>query len=77
MEFSAIALGGLDRATAQFQDAANRLAGAAAPAGAGPDRVDLSDAAVSLLAARNDFSANLAVLKVADRMEGRALDLVG
>lgn len=76
MGLSAIALGGLDRALTQFQSAAARAGSAGGSPEAGLDIVDLSDAAVSMLAARNQFDANIAVLKTADQMERHALDIL-
>jgi flagellar basal body rod protein FlgC len=75
MDISAIALGGLDRAYTQFQNAANQIAGAGA-ASAGPDAVDLSSAAVSMVAASDNFAANIATLKVADDMQKHTLDIL-
>jgi flagellar hook protein FlgE len=75
MDVSAIALGGVDRASMQFQDAATRIASSAT--NAAPDTVDLSAAAVSMLTARNDFAANLNVLKIADKMQRSAIDMLG
>ena len=73
VNISAIALAGLNRASAQFQDAATRIA-AGGGAGPGMDGVDLSTAAVSLLSARDDFAANIAALKVANEMERHMID---
>ena len=41
------------------------------------DAVNLSSGAVALIQAKNDFSANVNVLKVADQMEKTTIDLVG
>lgn len=76
VELSAIALGGVERASAQFERAATTVSGAASPDGPAVDTVDLSSAAVSMLAAHNDFTANLNVLKVADDMQRHAIDML-
>ena len=77
MGVSAIALAGLERAYSQFQDAATRIATPAAdPAGAAPDIVDLSAAAVSMLAARDDFAVNIQVLKTTGEMQQDLLNLL-
>lgn len=78
MDPSTSALSGLKQASTQFENAAAKVAKAsAAPAGAGADNVDLSSAAVSMLAARNDFAGNINMLKVADEMERRAINMLG
>jgi flagellar hook protein FlgE len=78
VELTAIALQGLDRAQAGLEKAAGRLSSIAAPPAenAPADTIDLSAAAVGLLEARQDFAANLNVLKTADRMERKAIDLL-
>ena len=77
MDISAIALGGLDRAYTQFQNAAAQVAGAGeTPSGQGADTVDLASAAVSLVATRDDFAANIATLKAADDMQKHTLDIL-
>jgi flagellar basal body rod protein FlgG len=40
------------------------------------DTANLSDAAVSLLSAKNAFATNIKLLKVADEMQRQAIDLV-
>ena len=40
------------------------------------DTVELSDAAVSLLSARNEYAANIKVIQTADEMQRHMLDLL-
>ena len=75
MEISSIALGGLEQASARFDKAASQLSNAASPQSG--DSVDLSTAAVELLTARNQFSANLKTVRVADDMEQALLNGMG
>ena len=72
MDVSSIALQGMERAQAQVGASASRLAGAGAntPNGAGVDTVGLSDEMVGLLSAKNQFSLNVSVLKIADEILG-------
>jgi len=68
------ALDGLLHASAQFDQAASRIARApVAPA----DSVDLSAAAVALLQSRNNFEANSKVMQVADEMEKTLINSIG
>lgn len=79
MEISSIVLQGLNRAQAQVEQAGGRLAsiGATSVNGAPADTADLSDAAVSLLSAKNGFATNIQLLEVADKMQGQAIHLLG
>jgi hypothetical protein len=69
------ALGGLRRAGSQAADAAQRIVAAGArpadplPFGV-PETPDLGRAAVDLVAARQAYAANAAVVRTADAMEG-------
>ena len=77
MELSTIALRGLDAALAGFDQAASRIVRATAPSDpASADAVNWSAAVVGLLTARQDFAANLKVLKVAGEMERHTLDIL-
>ncbi len=78
MDISAIALRGLDAAQADLDQAAGSIARATVPGSdaAPADTVDLSTAIVGLLTARQEFAANIKVLKTADEMERHALDLL-
>lgn len=78
MEISAIALQGLNQAQAQVEQAGGRLASIGASSGEGSpvDTADLSEAAVSLLSAKNAFATNIKLLKVANEMESQAISLL-
>jgi flagellar hook protein FlgE len=71
MDISAIALQGLDQASAQLEAAAAQIAsaGAASPDGANLDTVNLSTQMVALMSAQTLFAANLATLKTSDQMQ--------
>lgn len=71
MDITAIALSGLEAAQQNVQTAAKRLA---SPEQSG-DTVDLSTEMVALLDAKNQFAANAKVVKTAQEMEKRTLDL--
>ena len=73
MNVSSIALQGLNQAQDQLQSTARRIAGAGSPT----DSVNLSDAAVSLITAKNDFEANLNTIKVDDQMQKSTINLLG
>jgi len=75
MDFSAIALQGLEQAQAQMVNAVSGLAGAAA-SGLPLDTVALSEEAVALSSAKTNYSANLTVLPTADQMDKQATDLM-
>jgi hypothetical protein len=78
MDISAIALQGLEQADAQLDKVATRLASAAAlsPDGSSADTVDLSAEMVALLSAKNQFSVQVAVLRVAGEIQDNAVDLI-
>jgi hypothetical protein len=76
MDISAVALQGLEGAQGQFNRAASKLSTATSPSLSTADETDLSQAAVGLLAAKNDFEGNLEVLKVADQMERSTIDML-
>lgn len=78
MGISAIALQGLQQADAQLTNAASRIASAAAlsPDGSNVDVVDISAEMVALLSARNQFSVNVATLKVANEVQQKAVNLI-
>jgi hypothetical protein len=78
MGISGIALQGLDQAQGRFDQAAGQIAsiGASSDDGTDVDTVDLSQAAVSLLSAKNDFATSLKLLKIADEMQGQAIDIL-
>jgi hypothetical protein len=69
MNISSVALSGLSQASAKLDSVARRVA-------AGPvDTVDLSHEAVSLIQAKNEFAANIELLKTADDLNKLALKL--
>jgi len=78
MDVSSTALQGLDQAQAQVNRSAARLAsiGTSTAAGAGVDTADLSQEMVSLLAAKNQFGANIDILKIADEMQKNTINLL-
>ena len=78
MDLTTIALRGLQQADAQLGSAASKIAtsGATAPAGATQDTVDLSDAVVALLSAKNLYAANLGTVKTADEVLNATFDLI-
>ena len=69
MQVMYTALGGLQQADDQVNRTASQLARSPFSTGAPQDQVSLSDAAVSLLAAKSSFNANLDSIKVADEMQ--------
>jgi flagellar hook protein FlgE len=78
MDVSAIALQGLQQAQTQLENTAQRLSAAGSSADGTPvDTADLSQAAVALLTAKNQFNANINVLKVADQMQKSVINLLG
>jgi hypothetical protein len=76
MDIPVVALHGLEGAQGQFNRAASKLSAAASPTPSTADETDLSQAAVGLLAAKNDFEGNLKVLNVADQMERSTIDML-
>ncbi len=78
MEVPAVssALQGLSRAENQLNQAAVDIARAPV-ASSGEDVVDLSAAMVALLQSRNNFEANVKLLKTADEMDGTLLNIIG
>jgi hypothetical protein len=79
VEISAIAMQGLDHAQTSFENSAARVANTATAAAnaQSADVISLSREAVTMLAARNEHSASLQVLKTAAEMEREALNLLG
>jgi hypothetical protein len=78
MDVSTIALQGLQRSQTQLESTARRLSTAGSSADGTPvDTADLSQAAVALITAKNQFAANLNVVKVADQMQKSVLNLLG
>jgi Flagellar basal body rod FlgEFG protein C-terminal len=69
-------LEGLSRSEAQFNQAAQQIALAPVTPG-GEDTVSLSDAAVQLLQAKNNFDANTKAIKVQDQMTQALFNAIG
>jgi flagellar hook protein FlgE len=78
MDVSAIALQGLAQAQIQVEASAARLiaATAATPEAMPVDTVSLSEAAVALLGAKNQFSASIEVLKTANQMQKNLVNIL-
>jgi hypothetical protein len=78
MNISAIALDGLNQAQASFEQSASRLSAMTTPGpeGGSIDTVDLSASIVEMLSAKQNFAANVNVLKTADHIERQALDIL-
>jgi flagellar hook protein FlgE len=78
MDISAIALQGLDQASAQLETAVAGIAsaGATSPDGANLDTVSLSEEMVALMSAKTLCSANLSTLKTADQIQKSSIDLI-
>jgi flagellar basal body rod protein FlgB len=77
MDVSAIALQGLDQASAQLDAAASRIAsaGTSYPDGANLDTVSLSAEMVALMSATTLYSANINMLKTAEQMQKSTIDM--
>ena len=70
MDISAIGAAGLDVAQSRFEKAATGIESAPA------DSVSLSQQAVSLLSAHNEFRTDATLIHVADQMQKTALNLL-
>jgi len=80
MDILGIAQQGLNQAQGQFDKTAQRIAQVglnAGPAKAPTDSVSLSDEAVSLLSAKNQFETDLGLAHTADEMTKATLKLLG
>ncbi|HTQ55336.1 MAG TPA: flagellar basal body rod C-terminal domain-containing protein [Bryobacteraceae bacterium] len=73
MQIVSAALSGLQRAETLVNQSAAQLAQASLSASG---QVSLSDSAVTLLAAKNGYQANLDSIKVADEMQKSTLSLL-
>ena len=78
MDLAGIVLQGINQAQVQLEAAASGIASAAAlsPDAATADPVNPSAEVVALLSAKNQFSLNLATLKVVDETQKSAVDLL-
>ena len=72
------ALQGMQKAQAQFDKAAGRIAQLpnAADAGAGGDTIDLSAEIVAMMSARDNFMANVEAAKTGDAMQRTLLNMI-
>jgi hypothetical protein len=77
MQVMYTALGGIQRAEDQVDRTASLLSRSPFSTGSPQDEVSLSDAAVSLLQAKNSYNVNLDSIKVAHEMQKSTLSLVG
>jgi flagellar hook protein FlgE len=73
VDISSIALSGLQSAQDRFDLAAARVTGASSQP---EDTVDLSQSAVDLVAAKDQFGAAVRVVHVADQMQKSALNIL-
>ena len=71
MQVFSIASAGLQTAYRRFEQSAVRTAGVGAP----DANVDLASEAVEQVSAKHAASANISVIKAADRMLGELLDI--
>lgn len=76
MQVTYTALGGLQQAEELMERSASRLARAPLSMGAPQDEVSLSGEAISVLAAKTSYEANLGAIKVADEMQKSTLSLL-
>lgn len=76
MDILGIAQQGLDQAQGQFEQAARQVTRATIPASQPDDSLSLSDAAVALLSAKNQFAADINLAKTADEMQKATLNLL-
>jgi hypothetical protein len=79
MDFFGIAQQGLQQAQGQFNQAAQHIAQVGLNTGQSQspgDSVNLSDAAVSLMSAKNLYEADLGVVHTADQMQKAAINLL-
>jgi len=78
MDLSAIALQGLNQAQSQLDSAATRIASAGAVSTDGEtlDTVDQSAEVVALLSAKNVFSLDLKILKLAGEVQKNLIDVI-
>jgi flagellar basal body rod protein FlgB len=77
MGASSISLQGLQHADTQLENAASKIASVSAVSATGGDSVDLSQEMVAMVAAQQQFDANLATLKTEDQVEQRLVDMTG
>ena len=77
MSVLSIAASGIDAATRRFEQASSRIARAGSSTGlASETDTDLTDDIVDQLAARQSFTANVAVARTGDQVLGTLLDII-
>jgi len=76
MDVSSIAAAGLDVAQSRFEKAATGLASTADATSSPPDTVSLSQQALSLLSAKNEFSTDARLAHVGDEMQKTTLHMM-
>ena len=75
MDLSSLALGGLHAAEAEFNGASSEINQNSASSGSG-DTADLSSSAVALLAAKENFAANLSAVEATDEIARQIINLM-
>jgi len=73
MDVTSVALRGMQDAQSTLQKTANQIASVSPE---NSDSVDLSSQMVAMLAARNQFQTDVRVVKTADDMQKKVLDLL-
>lgn len=73
MDISGITVSGLERAQTAFESAAVKVGDPASS----EDAVSLSSGVVTLIQAKDVFSANISAAKAADEMTRATIDLIG
>ena len=76
MDLTSIGLAGAKEAEARLEQAGKRIAKAASLGEGGADAVDLTDAAVRLAEAVNSYRANLQLVRAADEVAKKTIDLL-
>lgn len=82
MDSMSIALSGLHSASARLDKAAQKIAlpsaieGESSDSASGGDSIEISDAAIEMLLARNEFAISAKLLKAQDEQTRQTLDLI-
>lgn len=71
------ALAGLEQSQSSFDGAVRQMVDATNPEQASGDVVELSAAAVGMIAAKNAFEANLKLVDTVSQMQAQVLNLLG
>jgi len=75
MNVFSVASNGLNQAQVALESTANRIGGSGGSA-AQVDSTSLSNNAVDLIQAKNDFAANIGVIRTADELARSTIDLL-